>query len=149
MCWTFNHQNKIEMTQSHIPFHKHAQVALSYLIFFRHLWGFDVYRSVALVDRSEYPTLMYGMDKWIIWMGWLGWLLYPSTTHMVVMAHLPESALADGPRPSNGQMWQCNGNVSQPNSCLSLVTIRGRSALGPRRSTLALKIILLNLSHSG
>jgi hypothetical protein len=34
-----------------------------------------VYRSVALVDRSEYPTLVYEMDQWIHLNGWLGWLL--------------------------------------------------------------------------
>jgi hypothetical protein len=31
-----------------------------------------VYRSVALVDRSEYPTLVYDRS---MKNGWLGWLL--------------------------------------------------------------------------
>jgi hypothetical protein len=34
-----------------------------------------VYRSVALVDRSEYPTLAYEMDI-RRWLGWLGYVYY-------------------------------------------------------------------------
>jgi hypothetical protein len=52
---------------------KHTRVALSCLIsLLWHLWGFDVYRSVALVDRSEYPTLVYKMDQWMLVNGLVG-----------------------------------------------------------------------------
>jgi hypothetical protein len=44
---------------------KHTWVALSCLIcLLWHLWGFNLYRSVALIDMSEYPTLMYDMNQW-------------------------------------------------------------------------------------
>jgi hypothetical protein len=52
---------------------KRTRVALSCLIsLLWHLWGFDVYRSVALVDRSEYPTLVYEMDQWMLVNGLVG-----------------------------------------------------------------------------
>jgi hypothetical protein len=52
---------------------KRTRVALSCLIsLLWHLWGFDVHRSVALVDRSEYPTLVYEMDQWILLNGLVG-----------------------------------------------------------------------------
>jgi hypothetical protein len=52
---------------------KRTRVALSCLIsLLWHLWGFDVYRSVVLVDRSEYPILVYEMDQWILVNGLVG-----------------------------------------------------------------------------
>jgi hypothetical protein len=58
---------------------KHTWIALSCLIsLLWHLWGFDVYRSVALVDRSEYPTLVCELDQWmeVVGVAWIC-LLYP------------------------------------------------------------------------
>jgi hypothetical protein len=58
---------------SHGTITNHTWVALSCLIsVLWHLWGFNVYRSVSLVDRSEYPTLVYDMDQWIFLNGLVG-----------------------------------------------------------------------------
>jgi hypothetical protein len=56
-----------------------------------------MYRSVALVDRSEYPTLVYEMDQLISMNGLDGVAFIALNHHVAVGAHLPETALADGP----------------------------------------------------
>jgi hypothetical protein len=68
-----------------------------------HLWGFDVYRSVDLVDRSEYPTLVmiYGSVKQCEWAGWVPFIAsnHPYSLCQVCLF----CALADGPRLEPGQ----------------------------------------------
>jgi hypothetical protein len=76
------------------------------------LWGFDVYRSVALVDRSEYPTLVYEMDQWIHVNGLVG-VAFIALNHPYI-----------------------RGGASARN-CTS-----GRSGLGPGRSATLQRLIL-------
>jgi hypothetical protein len=82
-----------------------------------HLWGFDVYRSVDLVDRSEYPTLVmiYGSVKQCEWAGWVPFI---ASNHPYSLCHVCLfCALADGPRlepgqvcdPLNDRFWHLNG----------------------------------------
>jgi hypothetical protein len=129
------------------------RVAISCLIsLLWHLWGFDVYRSVLLVDRSEYPTLVYDMDLWIHvnGMGWVGvpfiasnhpysrYALSSCSTHLRTVHDLSPDGL--WPPQRSVLTSQC---IRLPDQRLdqrlsTSVTSRGWSTLGPVRSAPAL-----------
>jgi hypothetical protein len=123
--------------------------------------AFDVYRSVALVDRSEYPTLVYDMDQWILVNGLVGVPFiasndpYSCYALSACSAHgrMVHGLSLDGPWSSHWSVltYQRTRLTNQRlDQWLSAsVTSRGRSALGPGRSAPALKFLLLNLSPSG
>jgi hypothetical protein len=138
---------------------KHTRVAISSLIsLLWHLWGFD---GVALVDKSEYPTLVYGMDQWNQ-CEWAGWVPFIASNHPY--SHYAMSSCSMHKRTVYG--LSLNGSwpsqkyvLTSLQICLTdqrldqrlsaSVTPHWWSALGLGRSALALKFLLLNLSPSG
>jgi hypothetical protein len=128
---------------------KHTRVALPCLIsLLWHLWGFDVYRSVALVDRSEYPTLVYdrSMKKWLVGVAFI------ALNHQYSRCGASAKNCTGGSsatRASNGRFWHIQWICMTDQRLSASMTPCRRSALGPERSVPALKFLLLNLSPLG
>jgi hypothetical protein len=110
-----------------------------------------VYRNVALVDRSEYPSLVYNMDQWINLNGLVG-VPFIASNHPY-SRYAMSACSTHGRRsvawartvhdPLNGRFWHRSQQIHLTDQWLfPLVTPCGRSAP-------ALKFLLLNLSPSG
>jgi hypothetical protein len=115
-----------------------------------------VYRSVALVDRSEYPTLVYDMDQMNYMNGLVGVafivLNHPYSRWGASSRNCTADGLRLGPGRSATLQWSIltSQRIHLTDQRLSAsVTPCKRTALGPGRSTLALKFLLLNLSPLG